>query len=453
MKNFQTSKLTNLGIFSIGVSYFLYFTLQYFLTPLGWWFYQTFDSFSWMKEVFYTFKQRELEVFTIRSLCYSMLGLSAFFTGYWLLPKRLLRVKNTSYACKWDLVKAEKMFWVLFLCGFLLKTIKIIFGLNVSGAVDLNIKHGFIANPLITFYLSLNWFHLIALIVINIAYQEAKKERLPKIKRLRLRLIAFSYTFFYICATFTSGGKVATLFPVFGLLIINQYYSNKQISALKNLIPIALLIVFLFTVKLLIADYLNSPGYSLGENSSILFGITYLFFCRVSMSDVFAAVIEKGQQAYPHGTLGQFWVDMSLSKSQGNVFDGNEFGHAMGLALPNDMITGYASTNMGDLFINFNLFGILFGMLIIGLFYKTIYVNCQERYPFFVMLYALLWPILIHGMESPISTLFSVIIKMIFLSIAVHMAITFNYSWRFIAKSDKKVAANPSNKPSHADST
>ena len=49
-----------------------------------------------------------------------------------------------------------------------------------------------------------------------------------------------------------------------------------------------------------------------------------------------------------------------------------------------------ASTNIGDLFINLDLFGILYGLLITGILYKLIFSNNQQRSRIFIMLYVLM---------------------------------------------------------------
>jgi hypothetical protein len=179
----------------------------------------------------------------------------------------------------------------------------------------------------------------------------------------------------------------------------------------------------------MLLEIAKTDNSSYTENNGFLFNLFYILFYRVNMSSVIAVVLEEGRQAFPDGTLSQFWVEMALYGTEKiNIFDGNEFGRAMGLITPENTTTGIASTNMGELFINYGFFGIVFGMFMTGLLYKLFFTNCQQRFPFFVMLYALMWPILIHGMESPISVLYSVSIKMIAMCLIVHLVIVFRFS-------------------------
>ncbi len=93
-----------------------------------------------------------------------------------------------------------------------------------------------------------------------------------------------------------------------------------------------------------------------------------------------------------------------------------------------------ASTNIGDLFINLDLFGIVCGLLITGILYKLIFSNNQQRSPIFVMLYVLMWIILILWIEGRVSDLYANSIEIIFLCLIVHIAITYQFSRGYIHK-------------------
>jgi oligosaccharide repeat unit polymerase len=417
--------IVNLGIFSLGVSYLLYSFMQYFFTPICWWLAQHFESLSWMNEIFVFYDLQDLYVFTSESITYSFVGVVAFFFGYKLLPEKLARTHKTVFIHSWSLDRAEQVFWILFIAGFSLKMLKILTGIDVRSAIF--VERGILSNPTALFLLSLNWFHLIGFVVINIVYQEAKLIGHASLRRLKT--LAYSISIFVIAASLVGGSRMATLSPVLALLIINRYYSIRRVSLLKLLLWLVMVVIAIFFIQYMLLEIAKTDNSSYAESGNFLFNFFYILFHRVNMSYVVAAVLEKGQQAYPDGTLGQFWVDMApYGMEKINIFDGNEFGRAMGLISPQDTITGVASTNMGELFINFGFFGIVFGMLMMGILYKLFSSNCQQRFPFSVMLYALMWPILIHGMESPITVLYVVSIKMIALCLLVHLAIIMKLS-------------------------
>ena len=92
------------------------------------------------------------------------------------------------------------------------------------------------------------------------------------------------------------------------------------------------------------------------------------------------------------------------------------------------------STNIGDLFINLDLFCILYGLLITGILYKLIFSNNQQRSRIFIMLYVLMWTILILWIEGRMSELYANSIEIIFLCLIVHIAITYQFSLGSIHK-------------------
>lgn len=422
MKKTPMAIRVELGIFSIGISYALYAFIQYILTPICWWVTHDIVEIEIINQVFEIYEYNGMKIFTLQSVFYSVIGIITFFSGYFFFPAKIFRKETGIIIRGWDVRRVEVIFWGLLLTGFAIKTLKILLGVSIEEVVEINIKHSYLLNPIVIFYLSLNWFHLLALIVINVTYQEAKKENLSSQKRLMI--LTYVYTIFYLTVSLTTGGKTATFFPLLGLLIIKKYYYTKSIHLLKTIILMSALVIFVFVVKQLLVIYFEAEGYDI--ESSLIFSLVYILFNRLNMSHVMVGVIEKGKQAFPDGTLGQFWVDMAFyGLGKQNVFDGNEFGRAIGVAMPHDYSTGVAVTNMGDLYINFGILGIIFGMFLTGILYKILFSNCQQRAPFFVMIFALMWPILIHGMESPVTVLYAVSIKMTTLCLLVHLAIVY----------------------------
>lgn len=425
MKYPRDNSSIELGIFSLGTSFSIYFFMQYFFAPLCFLLGQYFESLTSMNAVFAVFEATGLDVFTPKSIIYSMAGFVAFLSGFYLLPLKLASLNSNFLSRSWNPKKAEKIFWLFLLGAFAFKTLKVVSGVSIANVVEAHIKHGFISNPYITFYLSFNWLHLVALAVVNVAYLEAKV--IAHDSTERLKLLANSYTVFYFVVSLATGSRTATLFPLLSYLIIRQYYSASRFSIMKIMkfsFLISSLVILIFVIKIMLAEWTQAEGYDIGDGLS--FALFYVLFHRVNLSHVLAAVIDRAQQAYPNGTLGQFWVDMSFyGVEKNNILDGNELGRTIGVAVEGDYSTGVAVTNMGELFINFDIQGIVFGMLLTGILYKLFYANCQRRLPFAVMTYALMWPILIHGMESPITVLYSTAIKMSALCLFVHFVISY----------------------------
>jgi hypothetical protein len=418
----RKNRLVNFGIFSLGISYGLYFFIQYFLTPIIWIFNEHLIHVDLISNVFSLFNKSGLEVFTIESIKLSLLGLASFYIGFFAIPPRVARVRMRFFSRDWNLHSAKWVFWALLLMGYGLKLFKVVIGVDIDGVVESSIKHGFFESPLATFFLSMNWFHLMALIVINIAYQEAKC--LNNSLQDKFKLLAYGYSLIYFVVSFCSGSKASSLFPFFSLILIKCFYIPNNIRIGRSIFLVFLLVASVFAAKQLLAEFFRAIGYDTGVGFELPFTLFYALFNRLNMSHIIAAVVESGSTSFPDGTLGQFWVEMRVYGTQRiNVFDGNIFGHVIGVARADDFSTGFASTNMGDLFINYEFGGVFFGMLITGFLYKLIFENSRQFYPFYAMLYASLWPILMHGMESPISVLYSTSLKMIILSIAIQLLI------------------------------
>lgn len=366
-----------------------------------------------MNDILIFFELRGQTVATQQSIIYSLIGLGAFLTGYFFLPRGLACVKTTVLTKKWKLSRAVPSFLVLFLAGFALKAVKVAMGADVTGVMPVTIFR----SPLIAFFLSLNWFHYLGQAIINVAYQEARSTAQPQVRRLRLH--AYFVNVFVLLASLTSGSDTATLFPLLSMIIIKQFY--RPLAFGRMLWFVSALVAAVEVFKNLVTEVFFS-GTPWADAPGSVFSLFYILFYRINMSYVMTAVIDYGRAFYPKGTLGQFWVDFGLYGTERiNVHDGNIFGRVFGLISKEDYVTGVAITNMGDYYVNFGLIGIVIGMVLNGIIFKIIYETCRQRQPTLVLFYALVWPILIHGLESPVTVLYSTVIKMAFFCLMVHL--------------------------------
>jgi hypothetical protein len=420
MKRHLKSSFPKLGIFSLGVSLSIYCFLQYLFTPIVWWFAQSIDALGWLNYVFVHFDFMGVEIFTSKSIIYSLLGLSAFTAGYLFLPKKITKIRNGILKRTWACGKAETMFWVLFIGGFALKLLKLLIGVDFSGSVP-----GYLFNqPHIAFLLSLNWLHFLGISIINIAHLEAKSVGSASVARLRVT--SHFANIFVIVVSLASGSVTSTALPIITLLVIRQFY--MPIPVVRMILIFSSLGFVILVLKYITKNIIFENPSAFDEDRFILFGLFYMLFFRVNMSHVVNAVIESGQSEFSGGTLGQFWVDLlPYGMDRVNAFDGNVFGRMVGLLPPTDFVTGVAVTNMGDLYINFGLSGIVVGMFLTGILYKILSSSCcGQRGPLFVLIYSLMWPILVHGMESPITVLYANSLKMIVLCLFVHIFVARN---------------------------
>jgi len=406
-----------LGIFSLGVAAGLYFTVQYLLIPISYWlWYDRSTSDSVFALIVYSrIEAIGIDVTSTRAFGYAIVGLVAFLLGYAVIPKRGFVVMPNFIYREWPPSQVMPVYLIFFSGGFLLKFAKLAAGVPIPPYYDT-----LLGNPTLSWILSFNWLHLIALGVILVGYFHA---RFVGHKRWRqFRAVAYGTLAFVVGFSLVGGSDMATIIPILIFVVARQFY--YPIKFLKLGLYILIFAAVEFIGKDLITSFIQlSAGDSRGiDEWSALKALLSILIARVNMSHVFTTIVEGGAASFSEGTLSQFFVDLGIwSPPQGNVLDGNVFGRTLGLILPEDYMTGVATTNIGDYFINFGLAGIVLGMMFNGVAYKVIQLSFGSiRAPGAVLAFSMLWPILIHGMESPVSALYANAIKMLALVLVVH---------------------------------
>ena len=133
---------------------------------------------------------------------------------------------------------------------------------------------------------------------------------------------------------------------------------------------------------------------------------------RISVSFVVAAVSSDPSFSYGSGIIEQFLYSLNVPGFEYAIPDGNALGHFYSIIESNDFATGVAISLVGDLILHWGVIGVTAGMFVIGVFYRQVasLTESKRRLPWIV--YAALWPIMLHGLESPVSVLISTILKM-----------------------------------------
>jgi hypothetical protein len=100
---------------------------------------------------------------------------------------------------------------------------------------------------------------------------------------------------------------------------------------------------------------------------------------------------------------------------------GNDFGRAYGVVLPVDHRTSYAVTQPGELYLNFGVLGILFGMPVIGGLFRVLSSYLRERGtdPLAMAIYASLGWAIVNGEESIVAVGLVGIFKLVVLYVAL----------------------------------
>lgn len=339
-------------------------------------------------------------MFTVESVAISVLGYISFLIGG---RFRLPLVTSGTHEIDWHAPNVVRVFWIFFVFGFVWKILRFLHGgsFQISGA-----EVG-VFGDVVTFFLSLNWFHVIALPFLAIAYYENKASH---------QCIARYYPFvlsFYLINGLINGAVSFFIFPLLMHLAIRQRYQKIEFSWIFVFGLIIILVVY-FKVFMK-AFLLGDP-----ENVVTIFAPLTILVNRISTSFVVASITNDPDFSYGYGIVEQFMYSMRVPGFEYAVPDGNGLGHAYSLIAIDDFRTGMAISLVGDLFLHWGPIGVTTGMFLIGLLYRQVTTLTESKRRLSWIVYAALYPIMLHGLESPVSVLIAAIFKMAVLCVAFY---------------------------------
>lgn len=376
----------------------IYLFLQLFSMPIVYTFFSN-------TELFETLNDLKLQPFTSASLSISILGYIFFYFGGML---NISIIKKHGNEMDWSKKWVETAFWGLFIFGFLFKFGRIITesSLQVSSA-----KIGLLDNELITFFLSLNWFHLLALPFLGIYYFENRDKKASE-------CTPPGHYYLWILAFYLINGALngATSFVIFPLTIHLAIYQHYNCLKRRHFLFGFFLLSFIIFLKIAIKNVILDDPRSV---TSFLSPIWFLIY-RIGASFVISAIVENPVFDYGYGLFEQFMYNFNVPGFDYAIPDGNLLGRFYGIIHHNDYATGIAVTGLGDFYLNFGTLGVVFGMFVLGILYRVISNFSLTKNKLLLVIYAMLWPIMIHGLESPITVLISACIKMILFCIFIY---------------------------------
>lgn len=343
--------------------------------------------------------------YTTFSIVVSILGYTCFVIGSSSnLPARFLKkIITKEPRIDWSTQEAKIMFAILFSIGFIWKLSKLAMGETVE------ITKATISwlNPKILFLLSMNMFHYLALAILCIYYYETQKKNGH---RSKLYIAVFS---FFILNGFLTSATSFIVFPLAIHVAIRQVY--KPLDLKKYILGFVVLIGVISFKQFLKHFFTNTVA---TFEAPLLRFVIY----RLNISNVLAEIVENPTFSYGYGMVEQFLYSLRVPGFSYAHPDGNLFGRYYRLAESTDFVTGIAISNIGDLYLHHQVLGVFFGMLFLGLFYRFIDSLSAQRDKFYLLVYAMLWPVLIHGLESPVSVLFAQVLKVFFIAWVLYNA-------------------------------
>lgn len=375
----------------------VYLFVQLFITPL---ILTAFDH-SALTDII----QRELYFplatsYSVESVAISALAYVCFLCGGLI---RLPRLTTGVSDLDWHSTRIVRMFWATFLTGFAYKLARFAVGSDIlvsSAPIGL-------FGETATFFMSLNWFHMLALPFLAIAYYENQANG---------RRIASYYPMVLLCYLLNGALNGATAFLMFPLtvhLAIRQRY--RPIGRLR-LLAFALFLLGAIYLKVFMKVIISDDP---GNQFNIYAPLTFLIN-RISVSFVVSSIVDDPTFNYGYGIVEQFMYSLNVPGYGYAIPDGNLFGRFYSIIAEQDHATGIAISAVGDLMLHWGTIGIILGMFATGVLYRWVSSLTATKNKLSWVIYAMLWPIMLHGLESPVSVLWANVLKMTLLCVAYY---------------------------------
>ncbi len=411
------ARIKKFDLFSLGSSAVLYYLLIFYLAPI----------FIFLG-VSFEFLPADYQI-NYRAMVYLTIGLVFMVLGY-LTPwsvKIAQKIPNF-FKQDWDFAKAPWVLLVVFLGGLAVKIINIWDG----GYSHVTQNPAFVASSFYSLIGLLNWLGYLALVISFIGYFHLKK--IGDQRYICWRWLAYGIFAFEILYGLPTCSKLLVIVPIVLYLIVRSYL--VKIEYRQIILWLIIIILFLFPfgrfcrAPVALQKYLtvSDSGIKVSNLDSLVSGS---FLKRIDQSTIFSKIVESKEPfSFWRGkslvnffvTLGPprfIWKDKPLSI---NAY-GNEFGHRLGVVVPDDFQTSIGPTMVGDWYLNFGILGIILGMFLMGIVFRIIYeyfIKETKASLSGVLFYSIIWIQVIWGMEDWVSSVYAGLIKLFVIMLIVH---------------------------------
>lgn len=349
---------------------------------------------------------------TLRPLFYLLLGFGSLALGYYAVPVWRSRSITDFFRRPWDEGRTKIIFAAGFGLGLLMKALRLATGTYAHLGPQSALQSG----PFFSSVGFLEEFAYLALAIASAKQAGAETARERKFWGWALGLSLGTELLYAV----PSCARLGIFAPLLIWFIV-RWYSGRRSYASLGLLPVFIILILPFgNVCRTPSIWLNSYAPSVpGGGAGIPAFVSDSVFSRMSQEKVFAAIL-----AHPVPWLqGRFLRDIAVSLGPPRFIweskpaiaaGGNELGHRLGLLSPADMTTSIGPTLPGDWYMNFGLGGLLFGMALMGMLWRFIYVHLIRLTGLSlagVVLYALVWVQVIRGIEDSIAPVYAGLIK------------------------------------------
>jgi oligosaccharide repeat unit polymerase len=403
------------AFFNLGISYSIYYFVMFLSIPLLIELIALIYGVNFERlavEYYFSFD----DVYTAQSVLYATLGLVAFIVGYLIVGSRTFYVP-TIYKANWESSKVMMVSISLFMAGFMIKIYRYFIGIP-----DLYKFEGTIVNnPLLAFFISVNPLHAFAILIAIVGYYNSKIFRRTK-ERKSFFIVVVTMIFIYLLFSLDQVAKTRLLTPFIILMIVRQFY--YPISFKKIVLGLSLIMIIVMKIGSVIGA--AEGGYQ-ADNSIV--GNLRPYMVRISQIQNFTQIVKETDEFLYGHTFLEFIERFKPRSMRTVIVEGNEFGRKYGIISKDDKSTGVAFTNIGDLYINFGLLGIVVGMFVLGVIYKILFNFLINTNMFLTLIFPSLWFVIMHGVESHISIVFYYIVMLFVIMTIIHVVLVdYKYS-------------------------
>ncbi|MDP2704154.1 MAG: O-antigen polymerase [bacterium] len=429
MLKLLTAKIKDFDYFNLGNSFALYYFFMFFSLPL---------IYLVGTNAHYLSSLKTSATLTPKVLIFLLLGLVSFTVAYRIFRFRVSSLSSLGLEKKW---KEKNVPWVCAFLLFITLVGKVIMFLNGHYLISTRLFH---LKPLFvsinsagfgkfTGYFAVPGFALIGFFFIH--YFHLLAEGNPSYKLWR------NFSWFVLILEVVSGFLTGNRLPVITAIMIYavvRHYGYKK--SWKHFFAV---VAFNVIIIMPVSSLFERPGDMLSalKTSRPDQVILDSAIGRFSQNVVVSSVIEKTEH-YSYGkNLINFFVSLGpprfIWKEKPIIsFQGNAFGREYGIIQAHDFNTNVGPTLVGDLYMNFGLLGILVGLFITGILCRLLFnflIVLPRGSPGGVMIYAVLWPDLIKGMENDVAPVFAGIIKLAVFMYLIHICLIIDWK-RLVSK-------------------
>lgn len=416
--------LKNWDYFELGNSFFIYYLLIFGGLPLA-------VLLRLPSKYVEYFIGQSVPIFNAKIFVYLFIGISCFFLGYKFLTSHISTYVGGAerisriFKKEWTFGRTLRVFGAVFLVNFIVKAARVFGG----GYFHLTKSQSFTGSPFYSLIGLLDWLGPAALAIAFGYYFEMLKIGDSRYKTWRrIAWMVFVFEFIY---GFFSGSKFYAIIPIITYLIVRHYAYKRSFKR----VVIAGFLAFFVLMPFL--NFYNTPSVFLSPSYSydgeVEFENIEKFavdssFGRFNQSKSIFNIFEKTDKFLYGKSLMNFFVSLGpprfIWKNKPVInASGNEFGRKYGIILPDDFGTNVGPTIIGDLYLNFGVWGIALGMLFFGALLRFIF-DVLIRYSGAslsgIMIYSVFWTQIIKGTEDWLAPVWAGLVKIFVILLVIH---------------------------------